>query len=105
MGGVHGVGPFYLQHLINVGIKVGLVTRAVHSLNVAVATSTATYKRLRRMGIRNKRHAEAVVLYLSHVMNDPPEVSENKLCEHFHRNLGQMEQRTSSQGGMFSIGL
>ena len=87
-GGVHGVGPFYSQHLINVGIKIGLVKRTGHSLNVAVATSTATYKRLKMMGIRNKRHAEAVVPYLSSVMKDPPEVSENKLCENFRKKFG-----------------
>ena len=87
-GGVHGVGPFYSQHLINVSIKVGLLTRVTHALNVAVATSTATYKRLRTMGIRNKRHAEVVVPYLSHVMKDSPEVAENKLCEACRRKFG-----------------
>ena len=87
-GGLYGVGPFYSQHLINISIKVGLITRVHHSLNVVVATSTATYKRLQMIGIRNKSHAEAVVPYLSSVMNDPPEVSENKLCEAFRKKIG-----------------
>ena len=88
-GGLHGVGPFYAQHMVKIAILVGLITRASHSSNVAIATSTQTYKRLKMLGIKNKIQAAAVIPYLSATTGDHPEHSENKLCEALRLKFGK----------------
>jgi len=81
-GGLFGVGPFWAQSIINVATKVGLIKNTVHARNPVVATSTATYKRLReKMGILNANHAASLVPWLAHELGESCEVVENKLCE------------------------
>ena len=88
-GGVHGVGQFYAQVLINVATKIGLLKNKVHVQQITISESTATYKRLRNMGIRSKSHASELIPYLSGRLRLSPHKCENMVCEMLRRKYGK----------------
>ena len=93
-GGVHNVGQFYAQVLINIATKIDLLKNKTHSGNIVVSTSTTTYKRLKAFGVKTPSHAREIVPFLSHCLCLDPEVCENKLCEwlrRMHGNDGTMD--------------
>lgn len=87
-GGVHNIGPFYSQVIINIATKIGLLKNHVHAETVFVSHSTATYKRLKRLGVKTANHAAEVVPYLSRKLGVTSQNAENMLCEYLRRKFG-----------------
>ena len=88
MGGVHGVGPFYAQVIVNVATKIGLITNRIHVEQVSISTSTTTFKRLRQMGVKTTSHASELVPFLVHRTGEPAQKCENMICEMLRRKFG-----------------
>jgi hypothetical protein len=88
-GGVHGVGQFYAQVLINIATKIGLLKNKSHLGQVAISTTTATYTRLKKLGVRSKNHAAEIVPYLCGKLEETPHVCENMVCELLRRMYGR----------------
>ena len=80
-GGLYGVGPFHAQQIVNIATKLGLITVTRHCERPTVAPSTATYRRLRLLGVENRRHAAEIIPFLSNELLESAGVVENKLCE------------------------
>ena len=88
-GGIHGVGQFYAQVILNVATKIGLLSNLSHIYNVTIATSTATYKRLKQLGVRSKGHAAEIIPYLCDRLGESPQKCENLVCELLRRKYGR----------------
>ena len=88
-GGVHGVGQFYAQVILNIATKIGLLGNKCHIGNVTVSTSTATYNRLKELGVRSKSHAAEIVPYLVGRLGESPQKCENMVCELLRREYGR----------------
>ena len=88
-GGVHGVGQFYAQVILNIATKIGLLGNKCHIGNVTVSTSTATYKRLKELGVHSKNHAAEIIPYLVGRLGESPQKCENMVCEWLRREYGR----------------
>ena len=88
-GGVHGVGQFYAQVILNIATKIGLLGNKCHIGNVTVSTSTATYKRLKELGVHSKSHAAEIIPYLVGRLGESPQKCENMVCEWLRREYGR----------------
>ena len=88
-GGVHGVGPFYAQVILNVATKIGLVNNHTHIGKVSISSSTATYKRLKKLGVKSPNHAAEIVPYLCSKLGISQHVCENMICELLRRKYGK----------------
>lgn len=84
-GGVHGVGPFYAHVLLNLAIKLGLVTNHDHLENVGIAPTTRTFKRLKEMGFKSKAHVAEIVPFLKHRLKYKALRCENMVCEYLRK--------------------
>ena len=86
-GGLHYVGPFYAQMLINLATKLGLITNQVHIENVMVAPSTNTFKRLKDLyNVKTTAHAAEIIPFLVNRTGRKAVWCENRLCEVLRAN-------------------
>ena len=88
-GGIQGVGPFYAQVLINIATKIGLVKNHCHIGRVTISASTATYKRLKKLGVTTPAHARELVPYLCSKLGMTQHKCENLICELLRRKFGK----------------
>lgn len=89
-GGIHGVGPFYAQVLINISIKLGLVKRTSHVDSIIVSPSTNTFKVLRdEYGVKTTAHAAEIIPFLMHSTGWDAPICENRLCEVLRHKFGK----------------
>ena len=88
-GGVHGVGPFYAQVILNIATKIGLLKNKCHIGNVTISTSTVTYKRLKEIGVRSEGHAAEIIPYLVGRLGESSQKCENMVCEWLRREYGR----------------
>lgn len=88
-GGIHGVGEFYAHVLLNLSIKLQLVRNHTHLENVAVAPSTNTFKRLKKVGFKSKNHVAEIVPFLVGRLQRTALTCENMVCEYLRFRFGK----------------
>ena len=88
VGGIQGVGPFYAQVLIN-ATKIGLIENHDHIGRVTISASTATYKRLKKLGVTTPANARELVPYLCSKLGMTQHKCENLICELLRRKFGK----------------
>ena len=89
VGGIQGVGPFYAQVLINIATKIGLIENHDHIGRVTISASTATYKRLKKLGVTTPANARELVPYLCSKLGMTQHKCENLICELLRRKFGK----------------
>lgn len=77
-----GLGHFWAQGIINIATKINLITNTIHALSPVVSHTTATFRRMKDLGVTTRQHAESVVPWVSSYLKWNNEVLvENGFCE------------------------
>ena len=81
-GGVYMAGPLIAQEMICIYTMIDLIRNKIHMMNVFVASSTKTCRRLaEKFGIKSEYERKELIQYLSYHLNLTSNKVENGLCE------------------------